>query len=138
LALGGTAGCTFGPTPAEFAAAITQLPAGPVCWYVARDIASGEKSGVVMCDGSAIVDPAELRQAALAEAQSQALGAAMIVVSERVDPVAELGVQCQAVPVIPWSRRRLWKRNICSAIPEGPPTGHLLQLDVYFPGSSSS
>ena len=137
LAFGGAEGCTFGPTPAEFASVITHLPPRPVCWYVARDIASGEKSGVVMCDGSAVVDPAELRQAALAEAESLASGAAMVLVSERVDPVAEVGVQCQAVPVIPWSRRSLWKQNICSAVPLPGPTGHFLQLDVHFPASSS-
>jgi hypothetical protein len=87
-----------------------------------------------MCDGSAAVDPAELRQAALAEARSLTSGEAMIIVSERVDPVAELGVLCQAVPIIPWSRRSLWKQNVCSAIPEAGPPGHFLQLDVHFRG----
>lgn len=138
IALGGAQGCTFGPTPAEFAATLVHLPQSPVCWYVARDIKSGEKSGVVMCNGSAVVDPAELTRAAFAKATYLASGAEFVVVSERIDPVAEVGVLCDAVPLIPWSRRTLLRRTVCWAVPEVGPPGHFLQLDVHFPAGRLS
>ena len=62
-----------------------------------------------------------------------------VVLAELANPVDQLGVQCDAVPIIPWSRARLldlrWKRRICALFPIGP-GGHALELLVQFDGAA--
>lgn len=64
---------------------------------------------------------------------------AFVVLAEVTNPVDEFGVQCEAVPIIPWSRARLvdlrWKRRVCTLVPAGP-RGHSLELVVQFDGAA--
>lgn len=64
---------------------------------------------------------------------------AFVVLAELTNPVDELDVQCEAVPIIPWSRAGLvdlrWKRRVCNLVPTGP-RGHLLELVVQFDGAA--
>jgi hypothetical protein len=64
---------------------------------------------------------------------------AFVVLTEAINPVDELGVWCDAVPIVPWSRARLvdlrWKRRVCTLVPTGP-RGHSLELVVQFAGAA--
>ena len=64
---------------------------------------------------------------------------AFAVVAEVTNPVDQFGVQCEAVPIIPWSWPglvdRRWKRRVCRLVPAGPP-GHFLELVVQFDGAA--
>jgi len=94
---------------------------------------------VVTCEGDARVDGAELRAAGLADARSMTPGGAFVVLAELTNPVNQLGVQCEAVPLIPWSRAGLvdlrWKHRVCRLVPAGP-GGHALELVVQFDGAA--
>jgi hypothetical protein len=63
---------------------------------------------------------------------------AFVVLAEATNPVFQFGVQCDAVPIMPWSRPGLvvWKRRVCSLVPAGPP-GHSLELVVQFDGAGN-
>ena len=60
---------------------------------------------------------------------------AFVVVTEVLNPVDPLGVDCEAVLLLPWSRAglvdRRWKRNVCTLVPAGP-RGLSLTLVVRF------
>ncbi len=64
-----------------------------------------------------------------------------VVLAEMTKPANQFGVQCEAVPVIPWVGAglvdRRWKRRVCSLVPAGPP-GHSLELLVQFDGAASA
>ena len=64
---------------------------------------------------------------------------AFVVLAEVTNPVDELGVQCEAVPIVPWSPAglvdRRWKRRVCRLVPAGP-RGHSLDLVVQFDGAA--
>ena len=137
LVLGGAQGCVVGgPRPKDFAELTRRLPAAPVCQHRYE----GPATAVVTCEGDARVDGAELRQAGLAEAWSLNPDGSFVVLAEVTSPVDELGVQCQAVPIVPWSRAglvdRRWKRRVCSLVPAGP-QGHSLELVVQSDGGAN-
>jgi hypothetical protein len=138
LALGGAQACVFGPTPREYAATLPHLPPLPVCSYAARDIALVAAGGVVTCKGSATVNLEDLRHSAVAEATSVSSGGPFVVISERIEPLADVGGQCEAVPLFPWSRHRMWRQNVCSVVPVSGIQGHVLQLDVQFPAPAGA
>ena len=115
---------------------IRGLPAVPVCQHGYEAPApDGRIRAVVTCEGDAGVDGVELREAGLAEARAMNPEGGFVVLAEVTNPADQFGVQCQAVPIIPWSRPglvdRRWKRTVCSLVPAGPP-GQSLELVVQF------
>jgi hypothetical protein len=137
LLFGDVQGCVVGgPKPEDFAEMIHRLPTVPVCQHRYEGPATvGPRRGVVSCEGDARVEAADLRKAGLAEARSMNPDRAFVVLTEVINPVDEFGVQCDAVPIIPWSRaglldRRL-KRRVCTLVPAGP-RGHSLEVVVQF------
>jgi hypothetical protein len=64
---------------------------------------------------------------------------AFVVLAEATNPTDQFGVQCDALPVMPWQRAglvdRRWKRRVCRLVPAGPP-GHLFELVVQFDGAA--
>ena len=141
LLVGGLQGCVVGgPKPEDFAELTQRLPTLPVCQHRYEGPATGgRRRGVVTCEGDARVDGAALREAGLAEARSMTPDGAFVVLSEVTTPMDEFGVQCEAVPIIPWSRAglvdRRWKRRVCWLFPAGP-RGHALGLVVQFDGAA--
>ena len=137
LLFAGVQGCVVGgPKPEDFAELIHGLPAVPVCQYRYEGPATvGPRRGVVSCQGDARVAAADLREAGFAELRSMNPDRAFVVLTEVINPVDQFGVQCDAVPIIPWSRPRLvdlrWKRRVCTLVPAGP-GGHSLELVVQF------
>ena len=129
-----------GPKPEDFAEMTRALPALPVCQHRYEGPATvGRRRAVVTCQGDARVDGAELREAGLADARAMTPGGAFVVLAEMTNPVDQLGVQCEAVPINPWARTGLvdlrWKRRVCRLVPAGP-GGHALQLVVQFDGAA--
>jgi hypothetical protein len=65
---------------------------------------------------------------------------AFVVLAEMTNLVDEFGVQCEAVPIVPWSRAGVvdlrWKRRVCRLVPAGP-RGHSLALVVQFDGAAN-
>jgi hypothetical protein len=139
LLFGGVQGCVVGgPRPEEFAELTHRLPAVPLCQHRYEGPApAGPRRGVVSCEGDEGVDGADLRKAGLAEARSMDPDRAFVVLTEVINPVDEFGVNCEAIPIIPWSRAglvdRRWKRRVCTLAPAGP-RGHFLELVVSFVG----
>jgi hypothetical protein len=137
LLFGGVQGCVVGgPKPDDFAEMVHSLPTGPACQHRYEGPATvGPRRGVVSCQGDARVDGGDLLQAGLAEAQSMDPDRAFVVLTEVINSVDQFGVQCEAVPLIPWSRAglvdRRWKRRVCTLVPAGP-RGHALELVVQF------
>jgi hypothetical protein len=141
LTAGGLQGCIVGgPRPDDFAAMTHQMPPIPVCrhWYEAPG-RLGPRRGYVTCEGDAGVSGADLRQAGVAEAQSMSSDHAFVVLNELINPVDEFRVQCEEVPIVPWSRvglmDRRWKRRSCMLAPVGP-RGRFLALAVQFGGTA--
>jgi hypothetical protein len=62
-----------------------------------------------------------------------------VVLAEVTKSVDEFGVQCEAVPIIPWSPAglvdRRWKRRVCRLVPVRS-GGHSLELVVQFEGAA--
>jgi hypothetical protein len=141
LLVGGVQGCLVGgPKPEDFAAMVHGLPTVPVCRHrYEGPAAAGRRRAVVTCEGDARVGGAALRDAGLAEARSMNLDGAFVVLAEVTNPEDQFGVQCEAVPIIPWSRAglvdRRWKRRVCRLVPAGP-GGHFLELVVQFDGAA--
>jgi hypothetical protein len=127
-----------GPKPGEFRDVIRELPMVPVCQHRYEGRATeGRRRIVVTCQGDARIDDDQLRAAGLAEARSVNPDGAFVVLAEVTDRVDQFGVQCEAVPIVPWSWAglvdRRWKRRVCSVVPAGPP-GHALELVVQSDG----
>jgi hypothetical protein len=125
-----------GPKPEDFAELIHGLPTIPVCRHRYEGPATkGGRRGVVICEGDALVGGAALMDAGLAEARSMNPDGAFVVLAEVSNPMDQFGVECEAVPIIPWVGPglvdRRWKRRVCSLVPAGPP-GHFLELVVQF------
>jgi len=143
LLLGGAQGCVVGgPKPEDFAEMIRGLPTVPVCQHRYEGPATeGGRRVVVTCQGDARVDDDQLRNAGLAEARSMNPDGAFVVLAQVTDRVEQFGVQCEAVPIVPWSWAglvdRRSKRRVCRLVPAGPP-GHSLELVVQSEGLSGA
>jgi hypothetical protein len=129
-----------GPKPEDFAEMIQGLPTLPVCQHRYEGPATvGRRRAVVTCQGDARVDGADLREAGLAEARSMNSDGAFVVLAEVTNPADQFGVQCDAVPIVPWAWAglvdRRWKRRVCRLVPAGP-GGHILELVVQFDGGA--
>src|SRR5450631_3213966 len=109
LLFGDVQGCVVGgPKPEDFAEMIHRLPTVPVCQHRYEGPATvGPRRGVVSCEGDARVEAADLREAGSAELRSMDPDRAFVVVTEVINPVAQFGVQCDAVPIMLCSRGRL-------------------------------
>ena len=139
LLFGSVQACVVGgPRPEAYGETLRALPTVPVCQYrYEGSAAAGRGRAVVTCEGDARVDDAELKEAGLAEARSMNPDGSFVVLAEVTHRVDQLGMQCEAVPILPWSRAglvdRRWKRRVCSLVPAGPP-GHSLELVVQSGG----
>jgi hypothetical protein len=131
-----------GPKPEDYAEMIRGLPALPACQHRYEGAATtGRRQAFVTCEGDALVGDADLWNAGLAEARSISPDGAFVVLSEVITPAEQFGVQCEAVPITPWSRAglvdRRWRRRVCSLVPARPP-GHSLQLVVQFAAAANA